>query len=609
LGLFIFPKANFTIEPKLSVNRVQKGDCFCKEMTKRRTTMKGRLRLSSALILYLVFSLLVAVPLMASAGTVEEWVARYNGPGNSYDNARALAVDASGNVYVTGASVDDYGGFKGPDYATVKYDTNGNQLWVARYGLFLWWDVAHAIAVDASGNVYVTGGSGWNFYNQDYDYVTVKYSQPTHDTYAVEWVARYKGPGDGWDVASAIAVDASGNVYVTGNSYGAVTRSDYATVKYDPDGTELWVARYNNDPVNGTDEANALAIDSLGNVYVTGSSESLSTVSGNFVHDYATVKYAPDGTEVWVQRYNYGEKANVNFEDEAEALAVDSSGNVYVTGSSEGFIVDLMGPRPEDYDYATVKYAPDGTELWVQRYNYSEDDKAEALAIDTLGNVYVTGSSECLSLVSGDFLYGYATVKYAPDRRELWARRYNALGTDHNRASAIAVDASGNVYVTGTSHGSGTDDKYATVKYDTDGNVKCIPRYNGPGSGTDRSSAIAVDASGNVYVTGMSIDNGTGGYDYATVKYTPITSYCCDLITLPNYLDWIDSLLPVRNQRKWGACWAFSAVGVVEGAYSIQLDIIVDLSEQNLISDCGCNDALGPLSCRGGHHGPAMKYT
>jgi len=87
----------------------------------------------------------------------QEWVARYNGPGNSNDNAWSLAVDGSGNVYVTGSS--DVSG-TGRDYATVKYNSSGVQQWVARYnGPGNSSDNARSLAVDGSGSVYVTGES------------------------------------------------------------------------------------------------------------------------------------------------------------------------------------------------------------------------------------------------------------------------------------------------------------------------------------------------------------------------------------------------------------------------------------------------------------------
>ncbi|MHA2227230.1 MAG: ABC transporter substrate-binding protein, partial [Candidatus Hodarchaeales archaeon] len=112
------------------------------------------------------------------------------------------------------------------------------------------------------------------------------------------WAARYNGPGNRGDGASAMAVDASGNIYVTGRSWGSGTGSDYATIKYDPAGTEQWVTRYNG-LENGNDVAYAIAVDASGNIYVTGRSSGSGTYD-----DYATIKYDPAGTEQWVARYN-----------------------------------------------------------------------------------------------------------------------------------------------------------------------------------------------------------------------------------------------------------------------------------------------------------------
>jgi hypothetical protein len=193
--------------------------------------------------------------------------------------------------------------------------------WVSYYasGLAPPSDIGWAIAVDESGNVYVTGGSGWGSY---FVYNTMKYDS----TGVEQWVARYNGPANGWDVAIALAVDDAGNVYVTGESEGSGTDRDYATVKYDSAGIEQWVARYNG-PVNSSDGAIALAVDDAGNVYVTGESEG----SGTSI-DYTTVKYNSAGVEQWVARYN----GPANEWDEAADLAVDETGNVYVTGESKG---------------------------------------------------------------------------------------------------------------------------------------------------------------------------------------------------------------------------------------------------------------------------------
>ena len=241
-------------------------------------------------ILLLSFLLVGIQPALAQVS--EEWVARYNGPGNSYDYAEGIALDSSGNVYVTGRS--DGSGTE-YDYATIKYDSSGSELWLARYnGPANGWDEAYDIALDSLGNVYVTGwGQGTG---TDVDYATIKYDSTGSEL----WVARYNGPGNGYDSARAIAVDSLGNVYVTGNSKesGTRKRNDYLTIKYNSAGSELWVRRYNG-PGNGWDEAYDIALDSLGNVYVTGRSDGSGTGG-----DYATIKYDSAGSELWVARYN-----------------------------------------------------------------------------------------------------------------------------------------------------------------------------------------------------------------------------------------------------------------------------------------------------------------
>jgi len=261
---------------------------------------------------------------------------------------------------------------------------------------------------------------------------------------------------------------------------------------------EKWVARYNG-PAYGFDYAKAIAVDSSGNVYVTGTSKGSDT--GN---DYATIKYNTNGKQLWVKRYNGPAKK----EDSASAIAVDSSGNVYVTGGSEG--------SGTSDDYATIKYNTNGKQLWVKTYNGPAygNDFAGAIAVDSSGNVYVTGSSS--NRLSGYENSDYATIKYNTNGKQLWVKRYNRVAVGWNWASAIAVDSSGNVYVTGASYGTSYD--YATIKYDTNGKQLWVKTYNGPAKKEDSASAIAVDSSGNVYVTGYSYGlDGTG--DYTTIKY------------------------------------------------------------------------------------------
>lgn len=156
--------------------------------------------------------------------------------------------------------------------------------------------------------------------------------------------------------------------------------------------------------------------------------------------------------------------------------------------------------------------------LWLKRYDgpVSSIDEAHAIALDASGRVYVTGRS--IGTVTG---YDYATIKYSPAGARRWVRRYNGPANSRDEANAIAVDTSGNVYVTGRSRGSNGDYNYATVKYDSAGTRKWVRRYNGPGNGDDEAKAIAVDASRKVYVTGLSYVDAGRVQDYTTIKYGP----------------------------------------------------------------------------------------
>src|SRR5262249_44303244 len=141
------------------------------------------------------------------------------------------------------------------DYATIKYSSAGVALWTNRYnGPGNGDDQALAAAVDGSGNLFVTGMSIGSATFADYDYATLKYSGAG----VLLWTRRYSGPYV-IDIASALAVDAGGNVVVTGNSLSPNNGSDYATIKYSGAGTALWTNRY--DGTGADDYANSIGVD------------------------------------------------------------------------------------------------------------------------------------------------------------------------------------------------------------------------------------------------------------------------------------------------------------------------------------------------------------
>jgi len=433
----------------------------------------------------------------------QAWQQSYDGPQHSTDQAMAMTLDGSGNVCVTGQSIGSGNTFD-YDYATIKYSNQGVPLWTNRYNgpaaPATSWDSATAIASDTTGNIFVTGYSYGA--TGGYDYATIGYSPAGSPL----WTNRYNGPGNSDDFAKAIAVDASGNVFITGYSTGSGSSFDFATIKYSGAGQPLWTNRYNG-PSNGYDRATALALDTNGNVFVTG--YSMNTGNGN---DYATVAYSNDGISLWTNRYD----GPAHKDDRATAIAVSRNSNVFVTGSSTNDVTA--------YDYATIGYSNSGTPLWTNRYDgpISSNDFPAAIATDLNGNVFVTGSSARAYSFAFGLDDDYATIAYSNAGLPLWTNRYDgAYGDD--QATSIAVDGTGDVFVTGWSIViPSTQYSYtcATIAYGPTGAILWTNRYSSLSFG----QAVRVTDNGEVFVAAY---RGVGGsdYDYLTMKYSPVRPF------------------------------------------------------------------------------------
>ena len=422
----------------------------------------------------------------------EAWEARYNGSGNGKDNAQALMLDNAGNAYVTGFSDSGGGNY---DFATVKYDSDGKQLWVARYnGESSGADWVDALALDSMGNVLVTGSSAGS--GTDFDFATVKYDAQGRQL----WVRRYDGPVHGPDRVKGMAVDAAGNVYVVGDSSGHEGRAESATLKYGSDGDLLWAARSSESDGGGL-SLSAIAVDSDGNVYVAGRK---TQEAGN--SDFVTIKYDSDGNRLWTAYRDWG--AN----DDARFLTLDSQGHAYVAGSSLRYAQDPGKTAHEDV--ALVKYAHDGKELWTASFNGGSvtDDVASAMRIDLEGHVYVTATSygEMSDGSSADF----TTLKYDSDGRQLWSAPYQGIGETADAVYDAILDSSGAVYVLGYERGGPDRESWLiTLKFDADGNGQWVMRHEG--MATAGAGALAVDDLGAVWISG----SDTAGRDYLTLKF------------------------------------------------------------------------------------------
>jgi YD repeat-containing protein len=420
-----------------------------------------------------------------------EWVTNYiafSGGveifGGVYDAHKSI-VDSAGNIYVTGYTPAPGGSAGFTQYATLKYDTNGNLKWLKGYDSG-GYDYAVDLAADSLGNLYVTGSGGYN-------YVTVKYDSGGNEV----WV-RPHGNSDTFGVAVDIEVDSSGNIYITG--YGAqagTSNIDYVTLKYDSSGNLLWEKRYD---AGHDDFAQALALDTQGNIYVTGYT---CKDSPCIDRDYATIKYDPNGNLLWNRIYDVSD-------DYATSIKIDKSENVYVTGAVYG----------DNYGYHTLKYGQDGALLWAVRYaqgvavrptsNNSEYQNlnlpgAPLLALDNRGNIYISGTTFSSSSID------YTTIKYDSSGNQIWEKLYQTGG--NNEAYALLVDRSENIYVSGKSNRCNSAlnnvpyciySDFATVKYDANGNELWVRRHDKTSFsyGDDEAVSIGIDNSGNVYVTG-----------------------------------------------------------------------------------------------------------
>jgi hypothetical protein len=312
-------------------------------------------------------------------------------------------------------------------------------------------------------------------------------------------VRRYNRGTNGVEVMSAMALDASGNILLTGASYTSASDYDWLTVKYSPAGDEVY-AKTHNGPGNGHDRAASLGADVAGNTYVTGR---VASVNGDW--GIVTIKYSPTGSQVWLRTY----AGPGTSQDDASSLVIGPAGEVYVGGSG----ISASG----NYDFTIIKYDSAGNQIWLRQHDspVGGDDGIRAMAVDAWGNIVAAGN---IGGASGRPDYG--TMKYDPTGNLLWAKYYNGPLNHEDSVNAVTSDTDGNVYVTGSSRSS-TDGDYATICYDASGNQQWLARHNGSGNFADSAQAITVDGAGAVYVTGQSYGGVGTRDDFTTIKYAP----------------------------------------------------------------------------------------
>lgn len=437
------------------------------------------------LILLLAFIIGASSPTFAQTPSWQ-WAKGAGATGGEATTGTVL--DASGNLYAVGwytsanitfgsITLTNPGSYTGEIFV-VKYNSAGNVLWAKNYG-GVDGDLGSGIAVDASGYVYITGWYTSTSFAMD-SYTLTNAAVGTSDIFIakidptgnVVWARSEGGPLA--DRGLSIAVDASGNVFTTGgyssasinfgtgnlNNAGSNT-NDLFILKYNPSGFALWAKRAGG---TGSDVANSVSTDSLGNVYLTGMFASASidfgvgplANSATGMQDLFVAKYDGAGIAAWSVR------SGGSLDDYGNGIVV-RKGNVFVTGgfnsASVGFgSTTLTNASAGTSDVLVAKYDLSGTSAWALRAGDVDSEAGNAVASDANGNVFVSGYFISNSLTIGTNTLvnagtGYRDLfvaAYSGNSTSLWATTSTA-GTYDETAQAISVNALGtDVYIGGT---------------------------------------------------------------------------------------------------------------------------------------------------------------
>lgn len=333
----------------------------------------------------------------SNAGEEDVWVAKYDSGGNqqwiqqfgssSKDQSLSVATDHNGNVYLTGLTFGNLGGTNAGtaerDAWVAKYNNNGNQQWIRQFGTPEL-DKSYGVATDDAGNVYLTG------------YTRGDLAVHNVNSHTDTWVAKYDTDGNqqwirqfgtsNYEDSFSIAVDSAGNTYAGGDIFPSSDSENYDAkiLKYDTNGNLQWFKQFGS---SDFDFLWHIATDRDGNVFATGATNgNLGGFHIGAQEDAWIAKFDTNGNQQWAKQLGTSGGDTIAYGD-----ATDQFGNVYVAGGTNG---NLKGSNAGSYDAWVAKYDRNGNQVWIQQFGTPEYDKAFSIAVNSTGQVYVSGSTE-----------------------------------------------------------------------------------------------------------------------------------------------------------------------------------------------------------------------
>ena len=405
--------------------------------------------------------------------TTINWVGTKQIGTSSEESANGVSTDSSGNIYVSGSTAGGLDGntnLGGNDIFLVKYNSSGTKQWTKQLGTSSN-DYASGVVTDSSGNVYLPGYTGGGLHGNtlggSWDLIVVKYDSSGTN----QWTQQL-GNGQA-ELTYGAAVDSSDNIYLTGFTGGTLdcisncstnNHTDMILVKYNSSGVKQWT---NQLGTSVEDRGVGVSVDSSNNIYLTGYTlGGLDNNTNSGGRDIFLVKYNSSGTKQWTRQLG------TTSGDLGNGVTVDSSNNIYVTGSTGGSLDN--NTNAGSYDLFVVKYDSSGTKQWTRQLGTTSGDSGQGVTVDSSNNIYLTGYT--LGGLDNNTNSGgrdIFLVKYNSSGTKQWTRQLGSSSNDSGQG--VTVDSSNNIYLTGYTEGgldnntnAGGNDLFL-VKYNSDG--------------------------------------------------------------------------------------------------------------------------------------------